>query len=109
MFLVMLIETVNIAVLATNFTILDIIMNFLALVVLSEFDNFFFATVASTTVFGKALKDGDEITLPEDRKLMLADLLKIEVTTSRLANMKFPAHKLSKQEEKEQSDLTAEV
>ncbi len=42
MLIVVLVETVNLAVLATNFTIIDIIMNFLALVVLSEFDNFFF-------------------------------------------------------------------
>ncbi len=99
--IVVLVEIVNIATLATNFTILDIIMNFLAIVVLTEFDNFFFSTVASTTVFGKALKDGDEITLPKDRKLQLKDLLKIEVTTSKLANMKFPAHKLNQSEENE--------
>ena len=38
-------EIVNLAVLSTNHTILDIIMNFLALVVITEFDDFFFMTV----------------------------------------------------------------
>lgn len=106
MFIVVLVEMVNIAVLSTNETIIDIIMNFLALVVLSEFDNFFFSTVSSTTVFGKALESG-EIDLPattdEDGKersntLPLDDLLKIEVTSSRFANMKLAEHKRVQQE-----------
>lgn len=110
MFIVVLVETVNLAVLATNFTILDIIMNFLALVVLSEFDNFFFATVASSTVFGKALDgDGEIQLLKDDHKLALDDLLKIEVTTSRFANMKLPEHKLDFKEEGEVADPVAET
>ena len=43
--MVVAVETVNLAVLCTNHTILDIIMNFLALVVITEFDDFFFFTV----------------------------------------------------------------
>ncbi len=119
MFIVVLVELVNLFVLATNFTILEIIMNFLALVVLSEFDDFFFTSVSGNTVFGKALKDGDKITLPDlkdrdkitrpGRKLKFVDLLKIEVTTSNWAIMKFPEHKLKQQEEKEPTDPTAEV
>ena len=45
MLVVIAVETVNLAVLTTNHTILDIIMNFLALVVVTEFDDFFFMTV----------------------------------------------------------------
>ena len=109
MLIVVLVETVNLAVLSTNFTILDIIMNFLALVVLSEFDNFFFATVANSTVFGKALGDGEIQLLEDDHKLPLDDLLKIQVTTSRFANIKLPQHKLDRREENEVADPVAEA
>ena len=40
-----IVESVNFAALLTNFTILDIIMNFLALVVIAEFDEYFFSAV----------------------------------------------------------------
>lgn len=39
---VVLVEIANISLMTTNVTILDVIMNFLAIVVLTEFDNFFF-------------------------------------------------------------------
>ena len=42
---VIVVEVVNLAVLSTNHTIMDIIMNFLALVIIAEFDDFFFMTV----------------------------------------------------------------
>ena len=38
-------EIVNLAILCTNHTILDVIMNFLALVIIADFDDFFFFTV----------------------------------------------------------------
>ena len=40
-----IVEFVNFTALLTNFTIIDIIMNFLALVVIAEFDEYFFAAV----------------------------------------------------------------
>ena len=42
---VFIVEFVNFAALLTNFTIIDIIMNFLALVVIAEFDEYFFSAV----------------------------------------------------------------
>ena len=44
-FNVIVVETVNFAALLTNFTIIDIIMNFLALVVIAQFDEYFFDVV----------------------------------------------------------------
>ena len=82
MFIVVLVEVINLAVLNTNQSILDIIMNFLALVVLSEFDNYFFETIAKTTVFGMALNEEDT----EKTGVDLDKLLLIEVTTARFAN-----------------------
>ena len=45
---VIVVEIVNLAILCTNHTILDIIMNFLALVIITEFDDYFFGTVEKT-------------------------------------------------------------
>ena len=45
MTVVVLVEMVNLAVLTTNHTIMDIILNFLALCVIADFDDFFFMTV----------------------------------------------------------------
>ena len=45
MILVVFVEIVNIVVLNTNDTVMDILMNFLALVILADFDDYFFSTV----------------------------------------------------------------
>ena len=87
MLYVVLVETVNLIILTTNVTILDVIMNFLAIVVLTEFDNFFFKSVSRTTVFGKALDSGDLIKEENDSKdlelFTLEKLLKVQVTTAK--------------------------
>ena len=44
-FIVLSVELVNLVVLNTNPTIMDILMNFLALVIISDFDDYFFLTV----------------------------------------------------------------
>ena len=44
-FNVLVVEFVNFSALLTNFTIIDIIMNFLALVVIAEFDEYFFSAL----------------------------------------------------------------
>lgn len=86
MLVVVVVEVVNLAVLQTNQTIMDIIMNFLALVIIADFDDYFFFTVTSTPM-GRLVKDG-EIELPpkqgedEGRTRTINEILKIEVTTS---------------------------
>ena len=58
-------EVVNLAVLNTNNTIMDILMNFLALVIISDFDDYFFVTVSSDPM-AILIKEGElEI---DDRK-----------------------------------------
>lgn len=42
MTIIYLVELVNIAILLTNNTIIEVIMNFLALVIISEFDDYMF-------------------------------------------------------------------
>ena len=43
--MVMFVELVNFLALITNETVLDIVMNFLALVVIADFDDFFYESV----------------------------------------------------------------
>ena len=65
---IILVETVNLAVLLTNNTILDIIMNFLALVIISEFDDYFFMTVRNEPI-GKLISSGEVNVGEKERKL----------------------------------------
>ena len=53
-----LLEIVNVIVLITNYTIMDIIMNFLALIIIGDFDNIFVATLSSDGVF-QMITSGD--------------------------------------------------
>ena len=84
------VEVVNLAVLNTNNTILDILMNFLALVIIADFDDMFFATVASDPM-AKLISNG-ELEMEEDGRtnengnpIKLEDILKRKVTTSKEA------------------------
>ena len=71
-------EIVNLAVLNTNNTIMDILMNFLALVIISDFDDYFFVTVSADPM-AMLIKDGElEIdTRTGDNKIELLEILKI--------------------------------
>ena len=77
---VLSVETVNLAVLNTNHTIMDILMNFLALVIISDFDDYFFITIKNDKM-AKLVSDG-ELEIPEDgiegeNKIELSDVLKV--------------------------------
>ena len=52
------VELVNVAVLLTNPTVMDTIMNFLALVIISDFDDYFFMTIKSEPI-AKLISDGE--------------------------------------------------
>ena len=56
---VVLLEFINISLLAANDTILDIIMNFTALVILVDLDNILFSVASGETILAKALQDGE--------------------------------------------------
>ena len=58
MLVVLSLEIVNLSFMLTNGTISDIIKDFLALLIISDFDNYFFMTVESTPV-GRLIKDGE--------------------------------------------------
>jgi len=77
-------EVVNLVVLITNNSVQDIIMNFLALVVISEFDNFFLTTEKDAFI-AKALKDGEFQRTADGEPCQLDEIFKIQVTTSKSA------------------------
>ena len=80
MLIVLSLEFINLSFLLTNYTISDIIKDFLALLIISEFDDYFFLTV-DKTMLGKMIKDG-EMEAKEGSKLSIKELLKIETSTS---------------------------
>ena len=85
---VLSVEIVNLVILTTNNTVMDIIMNFLALVIISEFDDYFLST-AETEVFAQALDNGDDGEIKVfDGKKKLEDILKVRCTTSHNARFK---------------------
>ena len=91
LFVVIVVEIVNLAILCTNHTILDIIMNFLALVIIADFDDYFFFTV-DKTLMAEMICDG-EIKLfygdtDEDKMRSLSQLLLFDRTSSVAARFK---------------------
>ena len=82
LFVVVILELVNMAFMMNNETVSAIIKDFLALVIISDFDDYFFLTVDKTTM-GTLIKEGEvEI---GGRTLTLPRLTKIETTTSNRA------------------------
>ena len=96
LFVLVFVEFVNLAVLLTNDTIMDIIMNFLALVIISDFDDYFFITVKDERM-SLLISDGEIDFL--DKKLTLEDLTIIETTTSQQARFEVEGNKLAKPNE----------
>ena len=85
------VEAVNLGILLSNQTIMDTIMNFLALVIISDFDDYFFFTVSNEKP-ALAITHGEvEI---DDIKVGLDQLTLIEVTTSDLARFKVEGNML---------------
>jgi hypothetical protein len=81
---IFVVELVNVLAIMTSTQVLDVVMNFLALVVISEFDDFFYAALGNK----------------EEAKAFLTDpcygeLLMIERTTSRRAMQPLPEHVLT--------------
>ena len=57
MFILLAVEFVNLVVLLSNETIMDTLMNFLALVIIADFDDYMFQTI-KTLPLSKLLSDG---------------------------------------------------
>ena len=68
------VEFVNLAILNTNNTIMDILMNFLALVIISDFDDYFFMTTSNEPI--SKIISGGTYTCHDGTKLIVEDILK---------------------------------
>ena len=91
MSVMILVEAANFAVLLANNTILDIIMNFLALVIISEFDDYFFSTVKNEPI-GELISKGEVKIKGKEREL--EDFLRIETTSSGYADHQVKGNEL---------------
>lgn len=89
--MVITVEFVNLVILITNQTIMDTIMNFLALVIIADFDDYFFMTV-DKMILAKLISDG-EMGEGKDKRT-LDDVLKIETTTSDQAFFKIEGNRI---------------
>ena len=90
MCMVLFVETINVFILCANSTIMDIIMNFLALVVIADFDNMFAVTLKGDPIY--EMLDSGEI---DDAMKERMGFLK-QTTTSAKACQKIAKNKLVK-------------
>ena len=90
------VEFVNLVVLLTNPSVMDTVMNFLALVIIADFDNYMFAVVSDEPI-GKLITHGEfDFSYIEGKKNMrtLEDITRVETTTSFLSRFKVEGNKL---------------
>ena len=88
---VIVVEIVNLAILCTNHTIMDIIMNFLALVIIADFDDYFFFTV-DKEMMAEIIKDDTIELLYGPREL--SKLVLFDRTTSEAARFKLDQNRI---------------
>ena len=91
MIVVFFVETINLGLIYSNETALDIIKNFVSLIIISELDDFYFLTIKEERL-GKLITS-EEIKL-DDKALYLKELVKIETTSSRYARAPVDGNKL---------------
>ena len=93
------VELVNVVILNTNHSIMDIIMNFLALVIIAEFDDYLVVTIEKHLPLRKLMndKEDNEFEIEEGgRVVKVNDLLRWEVTTSDSARFNVKGNEFGK-------------
>ena len=71
--------------------VLDVLMNFLALAILTELDDYMFETIKDNPI-SKLIEDGEATICGRERKL--EDIVKIETTTANQARYKVKGNRL---------------
>ena len=85
----------------TNPTVLEVVMNFIAIVIVSDFDNYLFIA-SQKDPLGKLIKDGEfdfAYLEGDENKRELSDVTKIEVTTSSFARFRVTGNRLEQDKE----------
>ena len=94
--MILSVEIVNLVVLLTSPSVMDTVMNFLALVIIADFDDYMFAVVSDGPI-EKLITDGEfDFSYIEGKTNMrtLKDITRVETTSSFLARFKVEGNKL---------------
>jgi len=94
--IIVMVEFVSMMVLLLQQSVLDVLMNFLALTVLTQFDDYLFMSLHDDPV-SKLIKDEEITILGKDIKL--SDIIKVETTTSWHARFKIEGNRFGRKEE----------
>ena len=89
----MLVEFVSLMVLLLQTSVLDVLMNFLALTIITEFDDYLFATLYDDPI-SKLIREGEINIGGKIREL--SEITKIETTTSWYARFKVEGNKFGR-------------
>lgn len=106
------VEAVNLAVLLTNETIIDTLMNFLALVVIANFDDYLFTMIKYDRLSQMIIKGDFKFLTPNKDKgktMSLEELTKIEVTTSRNARFEIEGNLFHREQINLEEDTNAQA
>ena len=85
--MILVVESVNYVALITNTTHIDVVMNFLALAVIADFDDFFYGALFDNE-YKKVITDGDTY----------GEFLQQQTTTSHLARFIIKGNRIERQE-----------
>ena len=91
MLMVFWVEGVNMIILITNESIMDVLMNFVSLVVLAEFDNFYFNSISKQPV-PRLIAEGE--LQDKDHTIKLAVIMRIQTTSSDYAKARINGNEL---------------
>ncbi len=96
--ILVLVEFVSLMVLLLQDSVLDVLMNFLALTIITEFDDYLFQTLYKDPI-SDLIKEGEATFGGKQREL--SDIITIETTTSWYARFKIDGNKFGARPEDE--------
>ena len=99
--ILLLVEFVSMMVLLLQQSVLDVLMNFLALTIITEFDDYLFETLYNDPI-SHLIKDGVANFGGKERQL--SDIVKIETTTSNCARFKIEGNRFGALVEVDEDD-----
>ena len=96
-----MVEFVSLMVLLLQNSVLDVLMNFLALTIITEFDDYLFETLYDDPIY-KLITEGETELGGKHREL--SEITKIETTTSWYARFKVDGNKFGRSPDDEEED-----
>ena len=99
--ILVMVEFVSLMVLLLQQTVLDVLMNFLALTIITEFDDYLFQTLYKDPI-SRLISDGEAHIGGKHREL--SDILTIETTTSWYARFKIDGNRFGRRPDEEEEE-----